>query len=157
MAERAAFYALTVLAVVAVRARRGRRRRLGYDLAERIRKQLYAQGAQVKNHYFLVRHGESEANEQGVISSDPQRGCQTHGLTAKGVEQAEAAGAVLKEWLQQEEKPWVVLSSDFRRARETAEVVARGVDDVNGHEKISLKTALRERRFGMLCNNVRRF
>ena len=127
-----------------------RRRKLGYDLAQRIRKDIFSagSGAGVRNTYFLVRHGESEANAQGIISSDPERGCITHGLTAKGVKQAEAAGDALKAWLEKSGRPWAVLSSDFTRARETATVVARRVDEDNGNDKVKMEPALRERNFG---------
>ena len=38
-----------------------------------------------------MRHGQSEANAQGIIVSDPKIGCFRYGLTALGREQAGAA------------------------------------------------------------------
>ena len=37
----------------------------------------------LKNKYFGLRHGESEANVEGVISSDGEVGSTIHGLTPK--------------------------------------------------------------------------
>ena len=45
-----------------------------------------------------MRHGTSEANEQGIITSLPEHALDGYGLTAKGLEQARgAAEAVRKE------------------------------------------------------------
>ena len=38
----------------------------------------------LKNRYFGLRHGESEANKLGVISSNPAVGTVSHGLTQLG-------------------------------------------------------------------------
>ena len=43
------------------------------------------------NTYLIMRHGQSEANAQGIIVSDPKIGCFRYGLTALGREQAGAA------------------------------------------------------------------
>jgi hypothetical protein len=45
----------------------------------------------LKNRYFAMRHGQSTANVEGVISSLPAVGTTTHGLTPLGVEQARSA------------------------------------------------------------------
>jgi len=53
-----------------------------------------------KNHpirYFLVRHGKSLANEADVIVSHIENGVDPKwGLSPKGIEQAKAAGYVIK-------------------------------------------------------------
>jgi hypothetical protein len=41
----------------------------------------------LQNRLVIVRHGESEANVAGLISSDPSISCTAHGLTAVGFEQ----------------------------------------------------------------------
>ena len=38
----------------------------------------------LRNRYIGLRHGQSEANVAGIISSDPKIGSETHGLTALG-------------------------------------------------------------------------
>jgi broad specificity phosphatase PhoE len=47
--------------------------------------------------YFALRHGQSEANIEGIISSDPVGGTIKHGLTASGRAQARAAATQLIE------------------------------------------------------------
>lgn len=42
----------------------------------------------LRNRYFGLRHGQSEANVMGVISSNPAVGTVTHGLTPLGRLQA---------------------------------------------------------------------
>ena len=42
----------------------------------------------LRNRYFALRHGLSEANVAGIISSDPGVGTTVHGLTAEGRMQA---------------------------------------------------------------------
>jgi len=37
-----------------------------------------------KNTYILMRHGQSTANVQGVVSSDPAVGSSIHGLSETG-------------------------------------------------------------------------
>ena len=77
----------------------------------------------LRNRYFAVRHGQSTANLESIISSDPLVGTVTHGLTPLGREQARASAAQLTELLGNGVVPGdlVVVSSDFTRARETAE------------------------------------
>jgi len=35
----------------------------------------------LKNIYYIMRHGESEANTRGLIISSPERGTSSYGLT----------------------------------------------------------------------------
>ncbi len=93
----------------------------------------------LKNRYFAMRHGESEANRAGKIVSDPAVGTQGFGLSPLGRSQAAASARALSGRL-----PTVVVSSDFLRARETAEIAAR----VFGVDEPSLCRELRERYFG---------
>lgn len=67
----------------------------------------------LKNYYFIVRHGESEANVAGIISSDPAVACTSHGLTETGREQAINAAANVSELVGA--RSLVILSSDFKR------------------------------------------
>jgi broad specificity phosphatase PhoE len=94
----------------------------------------------LRNRYFGLRHGESEANERSIIISDPGRGVAHWGLTARGRAQVEAA----VRGCPQLGPSTLIYASDFLRARETAEV-ARAV---LGATAVRLRTALRERWFG---------
>lgn len=42
---------------------------------------------EMKNCYILLRHGESQANVQQIISSSPAIATKQHGLTLKGRDQ----------------------------------------------------------------------
>lgn len=67
---------------------------------------------------LLVRHGESEANVAGVLQG------QSHGtLTATGREAAARLASALAR-LPAAERPTAILTSDLRRAVETAEIIA---------------------------------
>lgn len=95
----------------------------------------------LKNRYFIMRHGKSLANQVQLIVSSPDNGVNSYGLHDEGREQViqsvEATPAVAAISL--------ILSSDFQRARESAEIT---------HELLSCREAivfhkhLRERFFG---------
>ena len=109
-----------------------------------------------RNNVFVIRHGNSKANAEHIISSNPLVATKEHGLTPLGEEQALSSancfvggplGAAAKE------KGVVVVSSDFCRAKETAEILARrfmenGIEVHDGG--VRLETRLRERFFGDL-------
>lgn len=90
---------------------------------------------------WVLRHGESTANVADRIVSDPAEGCARWGLSPRGRDQARSlpldglAG-----------HPVVLVSSDFLRARETADLVARRLHG----SVVTLDTRLRERNFGPL-------
>jgi probable phosphoglycerate mutase len=94
--------------------------------------------------YFMVRHGESTANVAALISSDPSISTVTHGLTPLGREQV---ATQVGQWslTLPSNQPIVVLSSDFTRARETAEIVHKRL---RVRHPLQLHTELRERFFG---------
>lgn len=97
----------------------------------------------LKNRYFLMRHGESKANRAEVIISLPDTGKREEfGLTTHGLLSAKLAGLAIRE---AGIKP-LIFSSDFSRARQTAEAVR----EVLGHRRIRLTPGLRERFFGEL-------
>ena len=96
---------------------------------------------QLTNRYFIMRHGPSLANQQGLIASHADNALDAYGLTDSGRIQVDASlslvaalGAATR-----------ILSSDFRRACETAEIA---------HGRLGCRTALcidprlRERDFG---------
>ena len=80
-----------------------------------------------RNTYWCVRHGQSTANVENIISSNPAIGSTKHELTALGKEQAHVAGADLWANLSELEvalEDVVVYSSNFTRARETARLAS---------------------------------
>ncbi|MBP2408938.1 histidine phosphatase family protein [Brachybacterium fresconis] len=92
---------------------------------------------------WVLRHGESTANVEGLIVSVPgPRALAEVGLTPRGREQARQAGrGALEQGLGADA---LVLSSDFARARQTAEEFA----SVLGAREPRLDPRLRERCFG---------
>ena len=118
-----------------------------------------------KNRYFLCRHGQSEANVEGVISSDPDYAVWHHGLSPVGVEQAEAAAKSFFDIVYSPERktPVEIYTSDFKRAQVTAGIiggrlkVALTVKDylhpyvADGNARVfKVEKRLRERNFGDL-------
>ena len=98
---------------------------------------------ELHNTYFVMRHGQSLANHEELIISTPERGIEGYGLTKEGqeqarvsAEQAESEGVL--------EATAILLSSDFARARETAEIATR----VLGAPEPTITPLLRERNFG---------
>jgi len=97
----------------------------------------------LKNRYFAMRHGQSEANMAGIIVSDPQIGCNQYGLTALGQQQVIKSASNTTELNQDT----LIISSDFLRAQHTAEITQK---ILNTLQPIQYSTALRERFFGEL-------
>ena len=112
----------------------------------------------LKNFYCGLRHGQSEANVEGVISSNPEIGCVKHGLTELGKEQAQDAGEKVINLIWEEGiEQLIVCSSDFTRAIETAnECVTRikqiciAADKLENLAQIHVYEGIRERSFGEL-------
>ncbi|HSH47112.1 MAG TPA: histidine phosphatase family protein [Halomonas sp.] len=93
-----------------------------------------------RNQYLLMRHGHSEANRQGRIVSDPARGIDDFGLSARGQAQLDA---LLNNWPLA--VPSRIVHSDFLRTAQTAARVAQRFGlDMQGEPR------LRERCFGKL-------
>jgi probable phosphoglycerate mutase len=94
----------------------------------------------LNNRYFAMRHGQSLANEQGLIISDPASGLLAeYGLSETGKKQVRAAA-------ERADLPrtTLIFSSDFSRVQQTAEIT-REVFDA---DTIKLTPLLRERYFG---------
>ena len=87
------------------------------------------------NRYVALRHGESEANVQGIILSDPARGVPGDGLTdaGKGQVRASIASSDL-------DANTLIYSSDFARAHQTAELAP----ELLGAPEVRLIPSLRE-------------
>ena len=118
------------------------------------------------NSFFALRHGQSLANVSKIISSDPAISTVEHGLSALGKEQAQSAGRQFaNDYLTRRNsenssgdndinRGVAVFSSDFTRARETAEIFANELKKRNiplyNNGNVVLETKLRERYFGSL-------
>lgn len=94
----------------------------------------------LRNRYYAMRHGESRANLEGIIVSDPTNGVDLeYGLTSRGRRQARVAAR-----LSGLGPETTIFTSDFSRARQTAHIAAT----IIGTAKPQPLTALRERHFG---------
>lgn len=93
-----------------------------------------------RNRYLLMRHGHSQANQQGVIVSSPERGIENFGLSEYGEQQL---AQLVADW--QWAVPTRMVHSDFLRTTQTAARVAVKFGLVP-----SVDTRLRERFFGDL-------
>ena len=71
------------------------------------------------NRYFILRHGLSENNAEGIVSDDPQK----YSLTREGRIQIKRAAKKIRK-----EKINIILSSDILRCRETAEIIGKELD-----------------------------
>jgi len=92
-----------------------------------------------RGRLLLVRHGESEGNRERRFSPNPEIL-----LTERGVEQASATAEVIREHF----RPRRIVSSPFRRARDTAQIIAEAI----GHRgSIDVEHDLRERAIGELA------
>lgn len=94
----------------------------------------------LKNRYFLMRHGESLANLADKIISSPENGCEGYGLSELGREQAGRLAG--ESGLGPETR---VFCSDFLRTRQTADIAAATL----GCATPVLEPRLRERFFGI--------
>jgi probable phosphoglycerate mutase len=100
--------------------------------------------ARPKNRYFIIRHGESKANVAHILLSHSKEGTVSFGLSSKGKEQVKIS--VLKDKKNKVlDANIIIYSSDFLRARETAEI-ARKLLGIK--KKINFHKSLRERYFG---------
>lgn len=97
----------------------------------------------LSNRYFALRHGESMANVKGIIVSRPDNGCLSKfGLSEKGKRQARA---LAKQVANSFDANTIVMSSDFARAKETAQIVSGALSC-----QMRIDKRLRERDFGEL-------
>jgi len=89
----------------------------------------------LRNNYYALRHGQSESNIEGVISSNPDVGTVRHGLTTEGRLQARRAATQLLDIVGRESVNGLVfVSSDFTRARQTAEEALSAVKAIIDYE-----------------------
>lgn len=94
----------------------------------------------LRNHYYLLRHGQSTANVAGIISSARSlAGSAEHGLTLLGIQQGRDSAASLVDMIEENscgdegrgvprlKKQLCFYSSPFARAKETAEACIGGI------------------------------
>jgi probable phosphoglycerate mutase len=125
----------------------------------------------LKNHYYMLRHGQSTANIAEIISSSRSLAySEKHGLTAFGYEQGKESANQLVDVLEQEGsksgQKLVFVSSPFARAKQTAEACIDGLmDNAENKDRIEamglkvesdivIENELMERYFGRLDNDV---
>jgi broad specificity phosphatase PhoE len=97
----------------------------------------------LRNNYYIIRHGESQANIEAIITSNPDTATTQYGLTELGTQQVLDSINSFSNRLGA--KQLIIYSSDFLRAQQTANII---------HNKLRVKQAvqltqqLRERNFG---------
>lgn len=96
--------------------------------------------SKLRNRYLVLRHGQSQANELGLIASSPETAVAGFGLTEVGRQQV---AAEIERNIRTLASIAAVFSSDFLRARQTAEMVARRLQ-----VRLECSLHLRERGFG---------
>ncbi|CAN0292613.1 unnamed protein product [Ascophyllum nodosum] len=90
----------------------------------------------LRNKYYALRHGQSVANMEGIISSNPDVGAAKHGLTSNGRAQARAAATALIELVGRERLDSLVfISSGYLRARQTAEECRAALQNILSFER----------------------
>lgn len=104
---------------------------------------------------YLVRHGQSEGNvardaadEAGAHEIDIEVRDVDVPLSELGRQQAEAAGRWFAA-LSPDERPEIILSSPYVRARETAQIICREGALAGGPARTIVDERLREREFGI--------
>ena len=90
-----------------------------------------------------MRHGKSKANAKEIIVSNPDIGTKEYGLVEEGRQQViESVTKTKNEHIL--DKKTIIVSSDFTRTKETAEIAK----DILKAKEIILTPKLRERYFG---------
>lgn len=106
----------------------GTARVLGFPLIVPVRESLrrglvtFSAASASHNTYYMLRHGQSLANVEGIISSSPAVATVKHGLSEEGRAQAQRAAEQFAELARG--RATAIVSSDFLRAKETAQIVA---------------------------------
>ena len=94
----------------------------------------------LRNTYRVMRHGRAVPNEAGIIVADPENGIlPAYGLVAEGIEQAQQSSRASNL-----SPDTLIVSTDFSRGYQTAEILAEEI----GADEIHIDVRLRERYFG---------
>ena len=102
----------------------------------------------LRNHWFALRHGQSVANVEEIVVSDPANGCDRYGLTDTGRHQFHdslSARGLARFGSGAPDRHALLYSSDFARAIQSAQVAA---ELLQIDAPIQIDTQLRERHFG---------
>lgn len=99
-------------------------------------------GHSLTKHWFVLRHGRSEANEKGIVASQLANAEHAFGLIESGRAEAEASVREAASKLH-EQAPLRIFMSPFLRTRETAAIA----EEILG-VKPEVDGRLRERDFG---------
>lgn len=93
---------------------------------------------QLHNKYYLLRHGNSLANKKNIIVSNPVIGIKEYGLSTEG------RNSISKNCKNIPYKKYIILSSPFKRTKETAIIISEElkIPDIEYNDN------LRERFFG---------
>jgi len=94
-----------------------------------------------------MRHAHSEHNELGIFNGTPQNR-DKYGITTAGEAEIRAISVGLNSSLKNLDKPLLIVHSDFRRARETAEVLLSCLE--SDQIRVEQRSELRERDPGRL-------
>lgn len=143
---------------------------LGEEEGDGPNKLIHRSPDSLQNSYWVLRHGQSEANVARVIASSPEIATKKYGLSDLGKEQAAKAGDdIVKTFRKRQEagsqeKAVLLLTSDLLRAKETAQIVRTKLEEAGiplyddfgdsiSAERILdkgliMETRLRERWFG---------
>lgn len=105
---------------------------------------------EIKNKYFILRHGESESFKSHLISSKPENCIYKVGLTKKGKNDVKDS---VKKFITNNKGSFlnsntIICSSDFKRASETTQIVAK----ILKTKDVFFVNELRERCFGNFEN-----
>ncbi|PON66231.1 Histidine phosphatase [Parasponia andersonii] len=106
----------------------------------------------LRNGYWVLRHGKSIPNEKGLIVSSLENGtCPEYELASEGVNQAQLAGQLFQEELEENNIPLEnvrICYSPFSRTTHTAKVVASVLNIPFEGAQCKVIEDLRERYFG---------
>jgi broad specificity phosphatase PhoE len=99
------------------------------------------------NDYYIVRHGQSKANVEKLIVSNPSIACINYGLSNVGINQVQTISVptIIQYYLSNAESYTggiVLVSSDLLRAKETATIIYNGIVDYNSNINNTIKIPL---------------
>ena len=152
---------LSIISMMVLLPRRTAVRAMVTSSASSVINHLLHRNEKLTQSYYALRHGQSLANVEKIISSDPQISTVQHGLSDMGKIQARKAGEMfMKDYhntdTSDDYEGVAIFSSDFTRARETASIFAKSISSSQStqipiyNNDIILETKLRERYFGTL-------
>ncbi|KAJ8625680.1 hypothetical protein MRB53_034210 [Persea americana] len=108
--------------------------------------------ANLRNRYWVLRHGKSIPNEKGLIISSLENGrLAEYGLASEGVSQAQLAGELLLKELKAKNIPLEnirICYSPFSRTMQTAKMAASVLNIPFEGSQCKVMEELRERYFG---------